>query len=95
MCPSTVLQPSTPLPLPLPLSPFPPSLSSLQYIGSLQKKHNIGSFDLLRQTSPLQAASLFAVGPFFDYFNSGRNVLDFQPTTMAVVSVCRPCATEG
>ena len=62
-----------------------------QYIGSLQKKHNIGSFDLLRQTAPVQAASLIALGPFIDYMLQGRNILLYNATTPAVVSEWMTC----
>ena len=57
-----------------------------QYIGSLQKKHNIGSFDLLRQTAPVQASSLILLGPFIDYLLQRRNILSYNASTPAIVS---------
>lgn len=44
--------------------------TSLQiyYVHHLQKKHSIGSFDLLGHTAPAQAASLLLIGPFMDYW---------------------------
>ena len=44
--------------------------TSLQQISidSLQKKCNIGSFDLLSKTAPIQATSLLAFGPFVEYY---------------------------
>ncbi|KAJ7516311.1 hypothetical protein O6H91_22G053700 [Diphasiastrum complanatum] len=67
--------------------------TSLQqiFIGSLQKKHNIGSFDLLSKTAPIQAASLLLLGPFVDYFLNGRNLLDYNLTTGAIFFIGLSC----
>lgn len=58
----------------------------LQFIGSLQKKYNIGSFDLLSKTAPMQAGSLLLFGPFVDYILTGRNLLGYSLTWGACVS---------
>ena len=58
----------------------------MQFIGSLQKKYSIGSFDLLAQTAPVQAASLIVVGPFADYILVKENILYYQVTAMGAVS---------
>lgn len=57
-----------------------------QSIGSLQKKYSIGSFELLSKTAPIQAASLLVLGPFADYYLSGRFILEFKYSTGAIVS---------
>ncbi|XP_051126706.1 UDP-rhamnose/UDP-galactose transporter 4 isoform X2 [Andrographis paniculata] len=58
--------------------------TSLQqyYVHHLQKKHSIGSFDLLGHTAPPQAASLLLVGPFLDYWLTDKRV-DYYPFTYA------------
>ncbi|KAG9136954.1 hypothetical protein Leryth_013810 [Lithospermum erythrorhizon] len=54
--------------------------TSLQQIsiGSLQKKYSIGSFELLSKTAPIQAGSLLVLGPFIDYYLSGKLILDYK-----------------
>ncbi|CAI7857323.1 unnamed protein product [Closterium sp. NIES-54] len=63
--------------------------TSLQqiFVGELQRKHNVGSFDLLRQTAPIQAVTLVVVGPFLDYLLTSQNLLEFPVTSNAAVSV--------
>nr|ACN28074.1 unknown [Zea mays] len=53
--------------------------TSLQQItiGSFQKKYNIGSFELLSKTAPIQALSLIILGPFVDYYLNGRSLLNY------------------
>lgn len=46
----------------------------LQYVHFLQRKYSIGSFNLLGHTAPAQAASLLLVGPFMDYWLTGKRV---------------------
>ena len=58
----------------------------LQTIGSFQKKYNIGSFELLSKTAPVQAASLLIVGPFADYYLNHRSLLEYRFTSGATVS---------
>ncbi|KAH9303011.1 hypothetical protein KI387_014594 [Taxus chinensis] len=67
--------------------------TSLQQIsiGSLQKKYNIGSFDLLSKTAPIQAASLLVFGPFIDYYLNGRNLLNYQFSYGAVFFILLSC----
>lgn len=57
-----------------------------QYIGSFQKKYSIKSFDLLKQTAPLQAMSLLFLGPFIDYILNGQNILEYSFSAGSIVS---------
>lgn len=59
----------------------------VQSIGSLQKKYNIGSFELLSKTAPIQAVSLLVLGPIIDYYLSANLILDYKFTSGAVVSI--------
>jgi hypothetical protein len=59
---------------------------SSQTIGSFQKKYNIGSFELLSKTAPIQAVSLIILGPFVDYYLNGRSLLDYNFSGGAIVS---------
>jgi hypothetical protein len=52
----------------------------------MQKKHNIGSFELLSKTAPIQAASLVILGPFVDYALNNVNLLEYQMSWGAAVS---------
>jgi lysylphosphatidylglycerol synthetase-like protein (DUF2156 family) len=67
--------------------------TSLQQIsiGSLQKKYNIGSFDLLSKTAPIQAASLLAFGPFADYYLNGRNLLEYKFSSGEIIFILLSC----
>jgi hypothetical protein len=59
----------------------------------MQKKHNIGSFELLSKTAPIQAASLVLLGPFVDYGLNNVNLLEYQMSWGAAVSTSPlPCA---
>ncbi|CAD5196112.1 UDP-rhamnose/UDP-galactose transporter 1 [Musa acuminata AAA Group] len=68
--------------------------TSLQQItiGSFQKKYNIGSFELLSKTAPVQAASLLIVGPFADYYLNHRSLLDYRFTSGATFFVLLSCS---
>ncbi|GJP33535.1 hypothetical protein CLOM_g18064 [Closterium sp. NIES-68] len=68
--------------------------TSLQqiFVGELQRKHNVGSFDLLRQTAPIQAVTLLVVGPFLDYALTTHNLLEFPLTSNAAIFVLLSCA---
>ncbi|XWS63232.1 hypothetical protein CRYUN_Cryun06bG0078100 [Craigia yunnanensis] len=59
--------------------------SSLQQIsiGSIQKKYSIGSFELLSQTAPIHALSLLLLGPFVDYFLSGKLLASYKFSSAA------------
>ena len=63
--------------------------TSLQQIsiGSLQKKYNIGSFDLLSKTAPIQATSLLSFGPFADYYLNGNNLLEYKFSSGAIIFI--------
>lgn len=67
--------------------------TSLQQIsiGSLQKKYNVGSFELLSKTAPIQAASLLAFGPFADYYLNGRNLLEYKFSSGAIIFILLSC----
>lgn len=57
-----------------------------QTIGSLQKKYDIGSFELLSKTAPIQAISLLLFGPFADYYLNGHSLLTYHYSMGATVS---------
>ncbi|GAY60229.1 hypothetical protein CUMW_200350 [Citrus unshiu] len=44
------------------------------YVHYLQRKYNLGSFNLLGHTAPAQAASLLLLGPFVDYWLTSKRV---------------------
>lgn len=64
-----------------------------QSIGSLQKKYSIGSFELLSQTAPIQALSLLLLGPFVDYFLTGKLLANYKISSVAFVSI--PCLLKS
>ncbi|MQL70226.1 hypothetical protein Taro_002504 [Colocasia esculenta] len=68
--------------------------TSLQQItiGSLQKKYNIGSFELLSKTAPIQAASLLLFGPVVDYYLSGHFILNYQFSRGAIFFILLSCS---
>ncbi|XP_022743883.1 UDP-rhamnose/UDP-galactose transporter 2-like isoform X2 [Durio zibethinus] len=61
--------------------------TSLQQIsiGSLQEKYSIGSFELLSQTAPIQALSLLLLGPFVDYYLTGKLLASYKLSSAAFV----------
>ncbi|CAI5990056.1 unnamed protein product [Closterium sp. NIES-65] len=67
--------------------------TSLQQIsvGELQQRYALGSFDLLIQTAPLQAASLLLLGPAVDYLLTGYNVIHYTLTADATVGAATTC----
>ncbi|CAI5514548.1 unnamed protein product [Closterium sp. Naga37s-1] len=71
--------------LPL-LHPFP----MVQSVGELQQRYALGSFDLLIQTAPLQAASLLLLGPAVDYLLTGYSVIHYTLTADATVGLDSP-----
>ncbi|CAO2817414.1 unnamed protein product [Amaranthus hypochondriacus] len=68
--------------------------TSLQQIsiGSLQKKYNIGSFELLSKTAPFQAISLLVLGPFIDYYLNGKFLLTYKMSTGALLFILLSCS---
>ncbi|KAL8224207.1 hypothetical protein R6Q57_019682 [Mikania cordata] len=70
--------------------------TSLQQIsiGSLQKKYSIGAFELLSKTAPIQALSLLLLGPFIDYYLSGRLISDYMKTISsgAIIFILISCS---
>ncbi|KAD2393273.1 hypothetical protein E3N88_40250 [Mikania micrantha] len=70
--------------------------TSLQQIsiGSLQKKYSIGAFELLSKTAPIQALSLLILGPFIDYYLSGRLISDYMKTISsgAIIFILISCS---
>ncbi|XP_072982542.1 UDP-rhamnose/UDP-galactose transporter 3-like [Typha latifolia] len=68
--------------------------TSLQQItiGSFQKKYNIGSFELLSKTAPIQAASLLLFGPFADYYLNGRSLLKYHFSAGATFFILLSCS---
>ncbi|XP_062022847.1 UDP-rhamnose/UDP-galactose transporter 3-like [Rosa rugosa] len=68
--------------------------TSLQQIsiGSLQKKYSVGSFELLSKTAPIQAISLLILGPFVDYFLTGKLLTDYKMTSGAFAFILLSCS---
>lgn len=70
---------------------FSTSLQQIS-IGSLQKKYSIGSFELLSKTAPIQAASLFVLGPFVDYILCGSVILEYRYSAGAILLILLSCS---
>ncbi|KAI3461984.1 hypothetical protein Pfo_018647 [Paulownia fortunei] len=68
--------------------------TSLQqyYVHFLQRKHSIGSFNLLGHTAPPQAASLLILGPFMDYWLTEKRVDAYHYTLTSVIFIVLSCA---
>ncbi|GAA0173663.1 secondary carrier transporter [Lithospermum erythrorhizon] len=68
--------------------------TSLQQIsiGSLQKKYSVGSFELLSKTAPIQAGSLLVLGPFIDYYLSGKVILNYNFVINAILFILLSCS---
>ncbi|BFG42540.1 UDP-galactose transporter 2 [Prunus yedoensis var. nudiflora] len=68
--------------------------TSLQQIsiGSLQKKYSIGSFELLSKTAPIQALSLLILGPFVDYFLTGKLLSEYKFSSGAFFFIVLSCS---
>ncbi|KAF8669386.1 hypothetical protein HU200_051729 [Digitaria exilis] len=62
--------------------------TSLQQI----KKYNIGSFELLSKTAPIQAISLVILGPFVDYYLNGRSLLKYDFSGGATFFILLSCS---
>ncbi|MBA0831443.1 hypothetical protein Goarm_015911, partial [Gossypium armourianum] len=54
------------------------------YVHFLQRKHSLGSFDLLGHTAPVQAASLLLAGPFVDYWLTEKKVYAYNYTAVSM-----------
>ncbi|XP_074375390.1 UDP-rhamnose/UDP-galactose transporter 2-like [Apium graveolens] len=63
----------------------------MQFIGSLQKKYTIGSFELLSKTAPIQAISLLILGPFVDYYISKNNILNYRFSYIVILFLLFSC----
>lgn len=61
------------------------------YIGTLQRKHNVGSFDLLSKTAPIQAVCLIVSGPLVDYILTGKSILEYKLSRGSVGAICISC----
>ncbi|XP_022743878.1 UDP-rhamnose/UDP-galactose transporter 2-like isoform X1 [Durio zibethinus] len=68
--------------------------TSLQQIsiGSLQEKYSIGSFELLSQTAPIQALSLLLLGPFVDYYLTGKLLASYKLSSAAFFFILLSCS---
>jgi uncharacterized membrane protein len=68
--------------------------TSLQQIsiGSLQKKYSIGSFELLSKTAPIQALSLLLLGPFIDYYLTGKFIANYKMSSGATIFIILSCS---
>ncbi|KAH9717989.1 UDP-rhamnose/UDP-galactose transporter 4 [Citrus sinensis] len=56
------------------------------YVHYLQRKYNLGSFNLLGHTAPAQAASLLLLGPFVDYWLTSKRVDAYNYGFLSVFS---------
>ncbi|KAL6178853.1 hypothetical protein ACLB2K_050370 [Fragaria x ananassa] len=61
-------------------------------IGSLQKKHSVGSFELLSKTAPIQAVSLLIFGPFIDYCLSGIFITNYKLSSGVIAFILLSCS---
>ncbi|XP_073065546.1 UDP-rhamnose/UDP-galactose transporter 6-like [Primulina eburnea] len=68
--------------------------TSLQqyYVHFLQRKYEIGSFDLLGHTAPPQAASLLLVGPLMDYWLTNLRIDAYHYTLTSTMFITLSCA---
>ncbi|CAN1344993.1 UDP-rhamnose/UDP-galactose transporter 5 [Linum perenne] len=67
--------------------------TSLQqyYVHYLQRRYNLGSFNLLGHTAPAQASSLLLVGPFVDYFLTSKRVDAYPYSFTSVAFIVLSC----
>ncbi|KAL6178855.1 hypothetical protein ACLB2K_050372 [Fragaria x ananassa] len=68
------------------------SVGFYQSIGSLQKKHSVGSFELLSKTAPIQAVSLLIFGPFIDYCLSGIFITNYKLSSGVIAFILLSCS---
>ncbi|RYQ84783.1 hypothetical protein Ahy_B10g104262 isoform A [Arachis hypogaea] len=62
------------------------------YVHYLQRKYSIGSFNLLGQTAPAQAASLLLVGPFLDYWLTSKRVDAYGYSLTSILFIILSCS---
>lgn len=55
--------------------------------NTIQKKFKVSSTQLLYQSCPYQALTLFISGPFLDWFLTSQNVFAFKYTPQVLVSI--------
>ena len=61
-----------------------------QMTNTIQKKFKVSSTQLLYQSCPYQAITLFVTGPFLDGLLTNQNVFAFKYTSQVVVRVTLP-----
>ncbi|KAI3846084.1 hypothetical protein MKW92_009520 [Papaver armeniacum] len=59
--------------------------------NTIQKKFKVSSTQLLYQSCPYQAATLFITGPFLDAFLTNQNVFAFEYTPQVLVFIVLSC----
>ncbi|KAI3956631.1 hypothetical protein MKW92_034360 [Papaver armeniacum] len=59
--------------------------------NTIQKKFKVSSTQLLYQSCPYQAATLFITGPFLDAFLTNQNVFAFKYTPQVLVFIVLSC----
>jgi len=70
------------------LSLFCKNLTSyLQMTNTIQKKFKVSSTQLLYQSCPYQAITLFVIGPFLDGLLTNKNVFAFKYTPQVLVRI--------
>lgn len=57
--------------------------------NTIQKKYKVSSTQLLYQSCPYQAMTLFISGPFLDRFLTSHNVFAFKYTPQVLVRISR------
>ncbi|CAI0554784.1 unnamed protein product [Linum tenue] len=62
------------------------------YVHYLQRRYNLGSFNLLGHTAPAQASSLLLVGPFVDYFLTSKRVDAYPFSFTSVAFIVLSCS---
>ncbi|KAG8383428.1 hypothetical protein BUALT_Bualt04G0012200 [Buddleja alternifolia] len=62
------------------------------FVHHLQRKHSIGSFNLLGHTAPPQAASLLLLGPVMDYWLSEKRIDAYHYTCTSVMFIVLSCS---
>uniref|UniRef100_M8CS01 Sugar phosphate transporter domain-containing protein n=1 Tax=Aegilops tauschii TaxID=37682 RepID=M8CS01_AEGTA len=67
------------------------SLTSHQMTNTIQKKFKVSSTQLLYQSCPYQALTLFIVGPFLDGFLTNKNVFAFAYTPQVLFFIVLSC----
>ena len=62
-------------------------ISFSQMTNTIQKKYKVSSTQLLYQSCPYQAMTLFISGPFLDKFLTNQNVFTFKYTPDVLVRI--------